>query len=140
MKNRLKYFYFNFSFRHSLPESGTTMVVIRLFYVLVVLVLCQVTCEAATQHCSDKGEASIFGMMLRRHIFKKITGATLGDVCLWECYRDVRCQSFNYVFTQDMCELSSRTKEARPEDFVPSLKRYYFRRDKNRGEFSTRNH
>ena len=101
---------------------------------LVLCVLSQIFVEAATQHSSDKYEASILGTMLRRHIFKKITGATLGDVCLWECYRDVRCQSFNYVFTQDICELSNRTKEARPEDIVPNSERYYFRRDKKRGE------
>ena len=101
---------------------------------LMLSILSQMFFEAATQHCSDKGEASTFGMMLRRHIFKKITGATLGDVCLWECYRDVRWQSINYVFTQDLCELSNRTQEARPEDFVPNFERYYFRRDKNRGE------
>lgn len=35
-----------------------------------------------------------------------------------ECYRGVRCQSFNYIFTQDICELSNLTKDARPEDFV----------------------
>ncbi|PFX22172.1 hypothetical protein AWC38_SpisGene13316 [Stylophora pistillata] len=71
-------------------------------------------------------------MMLQKHIFETITGAAVGDVCLLKCYRDVRCQSFNYVFTQDKCELSNRTKEARPEDFVPNSERYYFRRDMKR--------
>ena len=32
-----------------------------------------------------------------------------------------------------MCEFSDRTKEARPEDFVPDPDRYYFTRDVNRG-------
>ena len=77
-------------------------------------------------------EYSILGMTLRRHIFKTITGAPLGDVCLRECYRDVRCQSFNYVISQSTCELNNRTKEARPEDFVPNSDRYYFKRDKER--------
>ena len=87
----------------------------------------------AQYHC-DTREVSIFGKMLQKHIFKTITGAALGDVCLRECYRDVRCQSFNYVFTQEKCELSNRTKEARPEDFVPNSGRYYFRRHRKRGE------
>ena len=87
----------------------------------------------AQYHC-DTREVSIFGKMLQKHIFKTITGAALGDVCLRECYRDVRCQSFNYVFTQEKCELSDRTKEARPEDFVPNSERYYFRRHRKRGE------
>ena len=72
--------------------------------------------------------------MLQKHIFKTITGAAFGDVCLRECYRDVTCQSFNYVFTQDKCELSNRTKEAKPQDFVPNSERYYFRKDMKRGE------
>ena len=74
--------------------------------------------------------------MLRRHIFKKITGTPLGNVCLRECYRDVRCQSFNYVISKETCELSNRTKEARPEDFVPNSDRYYFKRDMNRGKIN----
>ena len=34
-----------------------------------------------------------------------------------------------------MCELNNRTKEARPEDFVPDSDRYYFGVDMNKGEF-----
>ena len=63
--------------------------------------------------------------------------------CLHACNDDFRCQSFNYVFSQRMCELNNRTKEARPESFVPDSERYYFRRDKKRGKLlyaiSTRN-
>ncbi|PFX13942.1 Fibrillin-1 [Stylophora pistillata] len=90
-----------------------------------------------TQYHRDTREVSFFGMMLQNNIFKTITGAALGDVCLLECYRDVRCQSFNYVFTQDKCELSDRTKEARPEDFVPNSERYYFRRDMKRAHLGS---
>ena len=90
--------------------------------------------SVVTQYHRDTREVSILGKMLQKHIFKTITGAAFGDVCLQECYRDVRCQSFNYVFTQDKCELSKRTKEARPEDFVTNSERYYFRRDMKRGE------
>ena len=110
----------------------------RLYCIPVVLALFHVLCEATAQECSpneQKREASILGVMLQRHIFKNITGATLGDVCLRECYRDVRCQSFNFVISQDMCELNNRTKEARPEDFVPNSDKYYFRRDWKRGEY-----
>ncbi|XP_078353874.1 microfibril-associated glycoprotein 4-like [Oculina patagonica] len=102
------------------------------FYTPVLLILCQMMYEAAaTQRCSVT-ETSIYGMMLRRHIFKTIAGASRGDVCLLECYRDIRCQSYNYVISKRMCELNDRTKEARPEDFIPASHRYYFRRDKDR--------
>ena len=120
-------------------QTGKEMSVRMLYSFPVPLALCHVFYEGATQQCSageQKREASILGMMLQRHIFKRITGATLGDVCLQECYRDVRCQSFNFVIYQEMCELNNRTKEARPEDFVPDSDRYYFKRDWKRGEFT----
>ena len=110
----------------------------RFYSIPVLLALSHLLLEVTAQQCSpseQKREASILGMMLQGHIFKKITGATLGNVCLQECYRDVRCQSFNFVIYQEMCELNNRTKEARPEDFVPNSDRYYFRRDWGRGEF-----
>ena len=105
--------------------------------VAVFSLLCQgafAIVESAVQECSGETEYSILGMMLRRHIFKTITGAPLGDVCWRECYRDVRCQSFNYVISQNTCELNNRTKEARPEDFIPNSDRYYFKREKDRGK------
>ena len=105
------------------------------FFHLPVLLFMLVSFHSVvTQYHRDTREVSIFGKMLQKHIFKTITGAAFGDVCLRECYRDVRCQSFNYVFTQDRCELNNRTKEAKPEDFVPNSERYYFRRDRKRGE------
>ena len=102
--------------------------------IIAVVLLCQQAfVESAVKECSGEAEYSILGMMMRRHIYKKITAAPLGNVCLRECYRDVRCQSFNYVISKETCELNNRTKEARPEDFVPNSDRYYFKRDKDRG-------
>ena len=101
---------------------------------LVLIVVSPTFLDASSQHSSEKGEVSILGMMLQGHIFKNITKAAFGDVCLRECYQDIRCQSFNYVFTEDICELNNRTKEARPEDFVPNSERYYFKKDMKRGE------
>ena len=103
--------------------------------ILAAFLLCQQAfVESAVEECSGEAEYSILGMMLGRHIFKKITGAPLGNICLRECYRDVRCQSFNFVISKETCELNNRTKEARPEDFVPNSDRYYFKRDMNRGK------
>ena len=107
----------------------------KVLYVAGLLFKSVLLCCTAAQQWEVKGqpEVSKFGMMLQGHIFKRITGAGLSDVCLRECYADVRCQSFNYVFTQDICELSNRTKEARPEDYVPNPERFYFKRDYKRG-------
>ena len=111
------------------------MAVKQLLRIPILLVLCQMLYGAVAQQCiPEKVETSIFGTMLRRHIYKRITGASLGDVCLRECFHDVRCQSFNYVISQHMCELNNRTKEARPEDFVPDFDRYYFGREWQRGK------
>ena len=111
------------------------MTTLKYVNILALLLVCQQAfVESAVEECSGEAEYSILGMMLRRHIFKKITGAPLGNVCLQECYRDVRCQSFNYVISKETCELNNRTKEARPEDFVPNSDRYYFKRDMNRSK------
>ncbi|XP_078382571.1 uncharacterized protein LOC144665240 isoform X1 [Oculina patagonica] len=103
----------------------------ELLFIPVLLLLCQIFYGEATQECTE-AEYSKFGMMLRRHIFKKIMGVSLSGLCLVDCYQDVRCQSFNYVISKYMCEFNNRTKEARPEDYVPDPDRLYFRRDMNR--------
>ena len=54
--------------------------------------------------------------------------------CHQACYNDFRCHSFNYVISEEVCELNNRTKEARPENFVPNFERYYVRSNKKRGE------
>lgn len=107
----------------------------RLLYTTLLLVFCQIFYEATAQQCKE-AEYSKFGMMLRRHIFKRITGVSLSGLCMLHCYEDVRCQSFNWVISRKMCELNNRTKEARPEDYVPDSDRLYLRRDQiNRGLF-----
>ena len=59
--------------------------------------------------------------------------AELGHKCVSACQKDDCCQSLNFVISVDMCEFRDRTKEARPEDFIPDPDRYYFRRAINRG-------
>ena len=90
--------------------------------------------EAATQRCpGGTTEYSILWMMLQRHVFKTVH-VSFGYECLQACHEEITCQSFNYVISQSVCELNNRTKEARPEDFVPNIYRYYLRRVRNRGE------
>ena len=104
----------------------------KIFYLAAVLGMSQVSCKVeAKQYSRQSQEASQFGMMLKGHIFKRMKEPSY--VCLTECRLDSRCQSFNYVISKDTCELSNRTKEARPEDFVSDPDRYYFKRDIGRG-------
>ncbi|XP_068720172.1 uncharacterized protein [Montipora capricornis] len=95
-------------------------------------VIGQLLARAATQQCHSSGsQMSISGRMLQKHIYKTMP-ADLGLMCLPECRRDNRCQSFNFVLSRRMCEFSDRTKEACPKDFVPDPDRYYFTREQNR--------
>ena len=97
------------------------------------LILCQIFCVISAQQCRE--EYSIYGTMLKKHIFNN-TKASNWKACVQACEDDVRCQSMNYVIGQEMCELSNRTKEARPEDFVPNEKRSYMKRFNKRGIIS----
>lgn len=94
------------------------MVVKQLLNIPILLVLYPMFCGATATQCSQ-AESSIYGMVLKGHVMKTITGISLGGLCLKECYRDVRCQSFNYLISRATCELNDRTKEAKTEDFVP---------------------
>ena len=115
-------------------QESAKMVTLLCVKILAVVLLCkQAFVDSVVEECSGDPEYSILGMMLQRHIYKTITGAPLGNVCLRECYRDFRCQSFNYIISKETCEMNNRTKEARPEDFVSNTDRYYFKRDMNRG-------
>ena len=92
--------------------------------------MCQMSYELDAQQC--RSEYSIPGMMLKEHIFiVKKTANWLK--CVDKCNHDVRCQSFNYVISQGICELNNRTKEATPEDFVPDSDRFYIKRLDERG-------
>ena len=104
------------------------MVLTRRFPVL--LMLCQMYSGLIAKKCSP--QVSVYGMMLQRHIFKIVETSTTFE-CLTVCNDEERCQSFNYVVSKNICEMNNRTKEARPEDFVPDSDRYYYGRVRNRG-------
>ena len=98
---------------------------------VVLLVLSNVR-YSGTSYCIQT-ENSIKSMMLRQYVFKTFKAPTsLG--CLVACEEDVRCQSFNYIITRDICELNNRTKEARPEHFISNANRYYYGMVRNRGK------
>ena len=100
------------------------------FPLLLQLLLLQSFSGLIAQQCNS--EESIFGRMLQRHIFK-IMKPSSSLHCLQACNGDVRCQSFNYDFSDDICELNNHTKEDKPEDFIPNFTRYYFGKARKRG-------
>ena len=74
-----------------------------------------------------KTEVSIPGTALKGHVFKKVP-VTAPHVCDITCEREKICQSYNYVIGEKSCELNTRTKEARPENFQPDDLRFYMGR------------
>ncbi|KAL9961263.1 hypothetical protein ACROYT_G030172 [Oculina patagonica] len=80
--------------------------------------------EVAAGGCNYTDNYSSYGMMLKGHIIKTMNTSTSLE-CFRACVDDDRCQNFNYVMVQNICEMNNLTKEARPEYFVPSRDRYY---------------
>lgn len=70
---------------------------------------------AAAKH-SCKTEVSVPGMALKGFVFKKVT-VKAPHVCDITCEREKICQSYNYLIGEKSCELNTRIKEARPENF-----------------------
>ncbi|XP_078364406.1 neuronal pentraxin-2-like [Oculina patagonica] len=66
-------------------------------------------------------------MALKGHTFKKAV-VRAPYMCDFKCEQDVRCQSFNYVIQENVCELNNVTKEEKPEHFVRDPERFYIKR------------
>ena len=124
-----KVFFIKTLYMYIFFSAMTARVVFRIS-VLVLLLY-----SAVTQKCPAGGrsESSIVGWMLRGHVYDTLL-AELPFTCLFKCREDNRCQSFNWVISLLTCEFNNRTKEARPEDFIPNPNRSYYRRDLERGE------
>ena len=107
----------------------TTRIIFR------VSVLALLLYSAVSNICPAGGrsESSIVGWMLRGHVYDTLL-AERPFTCVLKCREDNRCQSFNWVISLLMCEFNNRTKEARPEDFIPNPDRSYYRRDLQRGK------
>ena len=103
--------------------------------VIHIFVLALLLNSAVTNKCPAGGrsEKSILGWMLRGHVYDTLI-AERPFTCVFKCREENRCQSINWVISRLMCEFNNRTKEARPEDFIPNQDRSYYRRDLQRGE------
>ena len=88
--------------------------------------------EAAGQ--CPQVEHSIYAMFLSGHTFKTYK-VRWPEECYLRCDEEIICQSYNFHIGKKVCELNSRTKEARPEDFMPDRTKFYMKRAFNRGIF-----
>ena len=105
----------------------------RIIFRISVLALLLYSSVSNKCPAGGRSESSIVGWMLRGHVYDTLL-AELPFTCVFKCREDNRCQSFNWVTSLLTCEFNNRTKEARPEDFIPNQDRSYYRRDLQRGE------
>ncbi|XP_078380507.1 uncharacterized protein LOC144663434 isoform X1 [Oculina patagonica] len=103
----------------------------HIFIITILLMVSVMFRQISSQQCGID-TYSIYQMMLKGHTFETFKARPLSMDCREACNSDVRCQSYNYVFFKDICELNNRTKEARPEDFVKDSDRYYMTKAPNR--------
>ncbi|XP_058968130.2 uromodulin-like [Pocillopora verrucosa] len=66
-------------------------------------------------------------MALKGFVFKKVP-VTAPHMCDITCEKDTICQSYHYIIGEKSCELNTRTKEARPDNFQPDDLRFYMGR------------
>ena len=83
--------------------------------------------EAANGQCKPV-ERSVSGKTLRGHTFKELVVKAPFE-CQNICENDPRCASYNYFIPGRVCELNSKTKEAKPDDFVTDEQRFYMKRE-----------
>ena len=100
-------------------------------YAAVVIFL-TISLQACADNLQCKRVQSVYGKMLRGHVFQESNAANI-LTCGLLCNSNIRCQSINYVISRHLCELNSRTKEARPEDYVQDADRVYLTRPSERG-------
>lgn len=100
------------------------------FWFSVVFLVSLIGVFQAAAQCQTKVK-SIGGMFLRGHTFKALN-VELPE-CFIRCDEEVKCQSFNFIIGQKVCEMNNRIKEARPEHFMSDPTRFYMKRANNRG-------
>ena len=88
-------------------------------------------------HSSDQcpSEELVYGKALKGYTLKTLHNSSTFE-CLYYCHHKIRCQSYNYVIKDNICEINNRTKEAKPENFVSDSERFYKKRGAPRGKIN----
>ena len=97
-----------------------------------VVIFLTISLQACADDLHCKGVQSVYGTMLRGHVFQEHNAANI-LACSLFCSSNIRCQSINYVISRHLCELNNRTKEVRPEDYLQDADRVYLTRPSERG-------
>ena len=102
------------------------------YHAAVIFLTCCISLQACADNLQCKPVRSIYGTMLRGHVFQKHNAANISAFSLW-CNSNIRCQSINYAMSRHLCELNSKPTEARQEDYVQNADRVYLTRPSERG-------
>ena len=97
-----------------------------------VITFLTISLQAYANNLQCKHVRSAYGTMLKGHVIQESNVANI-LTCGQLCNSNIRCQSINYVISRHLCELNSRTKEARPEDYVQDAERVHLTRPSERG-------
>ena len=97
-----------------------------------VVIFLTISLQACADNLQCKRVQSVYGTMLRGHVFQESNAANI-LACSLLCNSDIRCQSINYVISRHLCELNNRTKDARPKDYLQDADRVYLTRPSERG-------
>ena len=124
--------FFQVLWEHLTMTYKTAMIILPLLLAFVAFGKNMISAEEPPRCPATASQRSIYGMMLKGHVYKTAM-AGIGLECVLMCRTDDRCQSFNFVISRHLCEFNDRTKEARPKDFVADPDRYYYTKDINRG-------
>ncbi|XP_074607258.1 uromodulin-like [Acropora palmata] len=101
------------------------------FYTVVIFLTSCISLQACADNLQCKRFRSMYGWMLKGHVFQEHNAANI-LACSLLCNSNIRCQSINYVMSHHLCELNSRTKEARPEDYAQDADRVHLTRPSER--------
>ena len=101
------------------------------FFRLCLFALSQMCHVVAAGQCP--AQEPIYWKALKGYTFKTLLGSSPFG-CLYHCHYEVRCQSYNFVLEDKICEMNNRTKEAKPKQFVSDPDRFYMKRGKHRGK------
>lgn len=100
------------------------------------LTVCSVFAISRMRHgkAADQCPAQepIYWKALKGYTFKTLPDSSQFE-CLVDCHYEVRCQSYNYVIKDNICEMNNRTREAKPDQFVSDSGRFYMKRGAHRG-------
>ncbi|XP_044181282.1 uromodulin-like isoform X1 [Acropora millepora] len=103
---------------------------LRCYATVVILLTIFLQAHADDLQCIY-GTYAEYGTMLRGHVFEEHNAVNI-LACSLLCNSNIRCQSINYVISRHLCELNSRTKEARPEDYLQDPDRVHLTRPRER--------